>query len=319
MRVFTAILVALFVSIFFADDADARKFRFRYHGGGSSSSETLVRVMDLPDIPALKRKDGKYIDLGYKFDIGSSSKGEWVGYIGSETRYLPFEKGMLDVVLALSGLKVLPPIPTATRGEKTVPKKEIIRRSEILSYAKKYKLKVRRYDEPIDIYEARILEAGLRKSYNLRKRNAGESVEDYRAWLSVAAKEAAEKARQERKKRWSFLPSGRTIFLLALGFFIWRANSKMRGAWRWITNADDKQSTFNTEAIESRLASEIQAMQAASGAQQPQPQAQSFASMSPEPPTGPPVFSTPPARPAARRGFSTVRPSAKTTFGQRGA
>ncbi|HFC05244.1 MAG TPA: hypothetical protein ENJ55_06030 [Rhizobiales bacterium] len=319
MRFFAAILVALFVSTFFADDADARRFRFRYYGGGSSNvSETLLRVMDLPDIPALKRKDGKYIDLGYKFDVGSMSKGEWVGYIGSDTSYLPLKEGMLDMMLALSGLKKLPPIPTATRGEKNVPVKELRRRQKILSYARKFNLRVRRYDEPIDVYEGRILEAGMRKAYNLRPRNDGESVEEYREWLTVAAAKAKEKARLERKNSWSFMPSFGTMLLFSIGFFIWRIYANIRGVWRWITGADKKQATFNTGAIESRLASEIQAMQAASGAQQPQPQAQGFANMSAQPTPAAPAFSAPPARPATGSRYSTVRPTAKTTFGQRG-
>jgi len=68
-----------------------------------------VKVKELPDIPALRRKDGHYVDLGYKFNRYSG--GEWVGYIGSSKRYLPLNKTELAVLMAFGGMKKLPPVP----------------------------------------------------------------------------------------------------------------------------------------------------------------------------------------------------------------
>lgn len=75
---------------------------------GLSSSEKIVKVVDLPDKPALLRRDGKYIDLGY---LHGSGGGEWVGYIGSSTTYVPLRGGKLQAFMRAAGLRELPPPP----------------------------------------------------------------------------------------------------------------------------------------------------------------------------------------------------------------
>lgn len=74
-----------------------------------STSKYVELVLDLPDIRTLKRKDGRYIDLGYQHI--SETKGEWVGYVGSDVEYLPLSEGMLRIVMAAAGLSELPPVP----------------------------------------------------------------------------------------------------------------------------------------------------------------------------------------------------------------
>ena len=108
MRPFTiAFIIALLTATFLSDSAEARRrgfFLFPIPG----TAEQLVKVKDLPDIPALRRKDGKYVDLGYKFNRFYG--GEWVGYIDSK-RYLKLNDEQLKILLTLGGLRKLPPVP----------------------------------------------------------------------------------------------------------------------------------------------------------------------------------------------------------------
>ena len=102
---FAAVLMVLVAS----SDADARRrarIPFIIGGGGGGS---IVKVIDLPDIPALKRKDGKYIDLGYHHF--SSGGGEWVGYVGSSRRYLRLTPHTLKGLMLVGGIDKLPPPP----------------------------------------------------------------------------------------------------------------------------------------------------------------------------------------------------------------
>ena len=102
---FAAVLMVLVAS----SDADARRrarIPFIVGGGGGGS---IVKVIDLPDIPALKRKDGKYIDLGYHHF--SSGGGEWVGYVGSSRRYLRLTPHTLKGLMLVGGIDKLPPPP----------------------------------------------------------------------------------------------------------------------------------------------------------------------------------------------------------------
>lgn len=79
-------LLALFLAICIPlDEAEARRRGIPIPIPGLRG-ETLVLVKELPRIPALLRKDGTYIDLGYKFY--STSGGEWVGHIGSDSEYV---------------------------------------------------------------------------------------------------------------------------------------------------------------------------------------------------------------------------------------
>lgn len=81
----------------------------RFFGGGFGG-ESLVLVKELPDIEALHRPVGKYVDLGYKFN--RLSGGEWVGYIGSTRTYLPLTEPQLSILIAVGGLDTLPPVPS---------------------------------------------------------------------------------------------------------------------------------------------------------------------------------------------------------------
>ncbi|MBC8036883.1 MAG: hypothetical protein H7X89_06670 [Rhizobiales bacterium] len=77
---------------------------------GGIGGESLVLVKDLPDIEALHRPDGKYVDLGYKFN--RLSGGEWVGHIGSTKTYLPLTETQLNMLITIGGLDKLPPVPS---------------------------------------------------------------------------------------------------------------------------------------------------------------------------------------------------------------
>jgi hypothetical protein len=88
--------------------AEARKIRIPFVP--VPNGNTVVLVQDLPDIEALHRADGKYIDLGYRF--GGASGGEWVGYIGNDTGYVPLQDGKLELLMAAAGMNELPPVPS---------------------------------------------------------------------------------------------------------------------------------------------------------------------------------------------------------------
>ena len=90
-----------------ATEASAKKFRF-FHVGGGGHSEEIVKVLDLPDIPQLRRADGRHIDLGYKFTSGG---GEWVGYVGDDGKYLALSGDAVQMLLAMAGVDRLPPVP----------------------------------------------------------------------------------------------------------------------------------------------------------------------------------------------------------------
>ncbi|MFM2423169.1 MAG: hypothetical protein RL291_1699 [Pseudomonadota bacterium] len=70
------------------------------------TGETLVKVLDIPQSQTVI---GRRIDLGYKFT--GCSGGEWVGYTGSSSSYLPLKPEMLTALLALAGLDAPPPVP----------------------------------------------------------------------------------------------------------------------------------------------------------------------------------------------------------------
>ena len=106
-----AMFAAFTVFISFADSAEARR--------GPSiplpglANEEIVKVLDLPDIPFLKRDDGKYIDLGY---LHQGFGGKWVGYIDSEVVYVPLSEEALETLLKVSGVDQLPPVPKQKGG-----------------------------------------------------------------------------------------------------------------------------------------------------------------------------------------------------------
>jgi hypothetical protein len=90
-----------------ATEASAKKFRF-FHVGGGGHSEEIVKVLDLPDIPQLRRADGRHIDLGYKFTSGG---GEWVGYVGDDGKYLALSEDAVQMLLVVAGVDRMPPVP----------------------------------------------------------------------------------------------------------------------------------------------------------------------------------------------------------------
>lgn len=77
------------------------------------TGETVVKVLDLPDIEALHRHDGAYVDLGYHF---KSLGGEWVGYVGRSDKYLPLEADQALALARLGGHTGLPPVPQRPIG-----------------------------------------------------------------------------------------------------------------------------------------------------------------------------------------------------------
>lgn len=69
-RAILPLFIFVFATSFISDTAFAKKKRFIFF---SVKNEALVKVVDLPDVPQLKRKDGSYLDLGYKFTtVGGS-------------------------------------------------------------------------------------------------------------------------------------------------------------------------------------------------------------------------------------------------------
>ena len=103
-----SVFAAIFMLVMFSNEAAARRVRIPILIPGAS--ESLVKVLEFPNIPALKRKDGKYIDLGYKFN--KYSGGEWIGYIGSSTKFLTLNKAQLTMLLSIAGVDKLPPVPS---------------------------------------------------------------------------------------------------------------------------------------------------------------------------------------------------------------
>jgi hypothetical protein len=101
MRISKPFMFALLVSgAFFTSEANA----------GIPTGETVIKVLDLPDIEMLHRKDGGYVDLGYHFSFLYG--GQWVGYVGSSRKYVELDKDALEVLLLVGGVKELPPVPS---------------------------------------------------------------------------------------------------------------------------------------------------------------------------------------------------------------
>ena len=82
--------------------------------GVDDTNAQIVKVLDLPDVPMLKREDGRYVDLGYKW--GTSGDGQWVGYIGSSTSYVPLTKELRATLMMVGALKEMPPAPKRPRS-----------------------------------------------------------------------------------------------------------------------------------------------------------------------------------------------------------
>lgn len=101
-------ILAFILCLLFPAAAEAKRgIRIPFIGG--IGGESLVKVLDLPNTPVLKLKGGGYIDLGYKFDRFSG--GEWVGYVGSSSRYKKLNESQLKMLLRIAGVSELPPVP----------------------------------------------------------------------------------------------------------------------------------------------------------------------------------------------------------------
>lgn len=72
------------------------------------SPSHIVRVLDLPDIAELRRRDGTHIDLGYKFR--KNEGGDWVGYLAAR-RYVELDPHKLAILMRTAGLAELPAPP----------------------------------------------------------------------------------------------------------------------------------------------------------------------------------------------------------------
>ena len=92
---------------------ERRGFRVPIGVPGLSDAETIQKVLDLPDVAALKRSDGKYVDLGYLHKGGG--EGEWIGYIGSSQTYFPVDEFELKMLLKIAGMPP-PPVPERPGG-----------------------------------------------------------------------------------------------------------------------------------------------------------------------------------------------------------
>ena len=86
----------------------------------SWGGEKIVKVMSLPDTDYYKTQDGAHIDVGYRFKQITilfipvlNYEGTWCGYIGSDTRYMDFNKTALDDAAAKASLTIssASPIP----------------------------------------------------------------------------------------------------------------------------------------------------------------------------------------------------------------
>jgi hypothetical protein len=107
-------IFALATFCFLSVEANAKRIRIPIFIPGLGSSEVIELVKDLPNIEALRRDDGKYVDLGYLHKRGG---GEWIGYIGSDSTYVILDPEGLKFLLQVSGLKELPPAPASKYGE----------------------------------------------------------------------------------------------------------------------------------------------------------------------------------------------------------
>lgn len=90
--------------------ADARQNRMptAIQEMGGDAGE-IIKIAELPDSPPLKRADGTFIDLGYRFD--AMGGGQWVGYVGSTLQYLPLTNEQLNALMLVGEISALPPVP----------------------------------------------------------------------------------------------------------------------------------------------------------------------------------------------------------------
>jgi len=81
----------------------------------STAQADVIKVVDLPNIKAFKLKDGRYMDIGYKYvpvtkfflTFGIYDKA-WVGYIDEDT-YIDLGETKIRAILKATGQKLPPP------------------------------------------------------------------------------------------------------------------------------------------------------------------------------------------------------------------
>lgn len=83
----------------------------------------VIKVLELPNSEALRLSENAFVDLGWRRNADNS--GEWVGYIGSETEYVPLNAEQIAGVLKEAQLKSLPPPPTMRKAAPQSPPKSV--------------------------------------------------------------------------------------------------------------------------------------------------------------------------------------------------
>jgi hypothetical protein len=71
---------------------------------------TGEKIVKIADMPKAAMPDGTKVDLGYMFQYCVT--GKWVGYVGSDRRYLDLPDHMLGAMAILAGFQELPPAPS---------------------------------------------------------------------------------------------------------------------------------------------------------------------------------------------------------------
>lgn len=90
--------------------ASAKRVRIPVPVPVEGSFEKIVKVQTLPDTPAFMLKGGIHFDLGYL--SRNDGTGEWVGYVKSNTDYVPLGPESLDYIKENAGLQDMPPVPS---------------------------------------------------------------------------------------------------------------------------------------------------------------------------------------------------------------
>ena len=104
-------LIAFALLVAGVASADARRVKLMAAMPAEERFERVLKVLDLPDTPPFVARGGGYFDLGYLLRIDGT--GEWVGHVGSKTRYIPLGPESLAYVMEQAGLESLPPAPDA--------------------------------------------------------------------------------------------------------------------------------------------------------------------------------------------------------------
>lgn len=113
-RLVLVVLAIALLAPLMASDAEARRRGKFFVIPGGGASDTLVKVRDFPDRAPFIAETGEFIDLGYRFK--SYGGGEWIGYLGSSSKYLALKPGGAEILALAAGLDRLPPVPDRPAG-----------------------------------------------------------------------------------------------------------------------------------------------------------------------------------------------------------